>query len=105
MKIIRIMATATIQEIIDKLEPRVREYQKFRIGKTGQAAPDLFAEKYAEEYMFITELVHSDESMSIDRYEREIIKHFMNYPNNTNTGDESPEMESAKKYIVYVVWS
>lgn len=99
------MATLTIQEIIDKLESDVGNYQKFRIGKTGQAARECFNELYSEEYSFITELVHSDEPRSVDRYEREIIKHFKSYPNNKNEQDDDGEMRRSEKYIVYVVWS
>jgi hypothetical protein len=99
------MAIMTLQEVIDLLETKVKDYQKFKVGKTGQAALECFNEMYSAEYTFITELVYSDEPKSIDRYEREIIKHFATYPNNKNEQDDSGEMARSAKYIVYIVWS
>jgi len=99
------MPKKTIQEVIEQLEIKVKDYQKFKIGKTGKTARDCFNTMYSEDYTFISELVYSDEPRSVDRYEKEIIKHFKGYPNNKNEKESGGAMSKSKKYIVYIVWS
>lgn len=92
-------AIADIITLADKVEC-------FKIGKTGMAIEDRFAEPdYNGVYDDIDEVYSSTDSEKVSQMEADLIEEFKDYFNcdNKRTTDKD-EMADSDEYHVYVVW-
>lgn len=50
---------ATLQEIADKLEAKIKNVSSFKIGKTGQPIVDRYNQEYKDKYKNYEEICYS----------------------------------------------
>ncbi len=88
-----------------RLEPRLTEYTNFKIGKTGLTIVEQFDQEYSEDYSYYDEILSSPKAEIVDSCERDLIEHFIEFPNCDIDQIGGGKMAESERYIVYIVYT
>lgn len=98
------MENENLNSTIELIDSHISEYNRFKIGKTGQRLIDRFQQQYQSEgYLKIIEIGSSDSSREVDQIEEKLISHFNNHPKCDNEQIGGGEMTRTSRYYIYIV--
>ena len=72
---------ASFEELGDKYESKLKSISNFKIGKSRKTAQEKFNEDYADIYNHYDTIGSSENSTTIDDFEKYMIKRFKELPN------------------------
>ena len=96
---------STCEELANTLEPKLKAYTNFKIGKTGQKIPERFNQEYSRDYQFYEVIESSPKAEIVDSCEKDLIEHFFEFPNCDNDQIGGGEMTESEWYFVYIVYN